>query len=268
MAGVMELRIGHADVARNTEPWYVRWILIALAVGVMALLVLAPLASIIAGALGDGVHAYFESFKDPDTWSSIKLTILVAAIVVPLNVVFGLAAAWAIFDPDWYRKRYNDAPECPADELLEWHLTRGQARGNSPNRYFDEEWQRQAWPGILALIEARSVASAFDAWCGGPITTRAPQLVPAFSRLPIVSTSHAPLSASVAIWLRPTPKQEQTTCPISSRASAGRPASSDIRAEGDNGSSANRLDSHERATSLWSGATNTHPSNLPFWTAA
>ena len=96
MAGVMELRIGRANAARNTEPWYVRWILIALAVGVLSLLLLAPLASIIIGALSDGVHAYFESFKDSDTWSSIQLTLLVAVIVVPLNVIFGLAAAWTI----------------------------------------------------------------------------------------------------------------------------------------------------------------------------
>jgi sulfate transport system permease protein len=96
MAGPMELRIGHTDVARNTEPWFVRWTLILLAVTVLSLLLLAPLASIIVGALSDGVHAYFESFKDPDTRSSIWLTLFTAAIVVPLNVIFGLAAAWTI----------------------------------------------------------------------------------------------------------------------------------------------------------------------------
>jgi hypothetical protein len=83
-------------------------------------------------------------------------------------------APWAVFDPDWYRARYVDAPEGTAEELLEWHLTWGQLQGHSPNRYFDEMWQRRAWPGILALIEAGSVASAFDAWCRGPHATRAP----------------------------------------------------------------------------------------------
>jgi glycosyltransferase involved in cell wall biosynthesis len=83
-------------------------------------------------------------------------------------------APWAVFDADWYRVQYNDAPGGSAEDLLEWHLTRGQTLGYSPNRYFDEAWQRQAWPGILALIEARSTASAFDAWCLGPHATRAP----------------------------------------------------------------------------------------------
>lgn len=85
-----------------------------------------------------------------------------------------VAAPWAVFDPDWYRMRYSDVPESSAEELLEWHLERGQVLGHSPNRYFDEAWQRQAWPGILALIEAGSTASAFDAWCLGPHPTRPP----------------------------------------------------------------------------------------------
>jgi hypothetical protein len=83
-------------------------------------------------------------------------------------------APWAVFDPDWYRTQYPDAPNGSADTLLEWHLTRGQTLGHSPNRFFDEAWQRQTWPGILALIEAHSVASAFDAWCLGPHATRPP----------------------------------------------------------------------------------------------
>ena len=83
---------------------------------------------------------------------------------------------WAVFDPDWYRKRYPDAPTDGSDEeLLEWHLHSGPGRlGQSPNRYFDEQWQRQAWPGIVALIEAGSVASAFDAWCRGAHVTQPP----------------------------------------------------------------------------------------------
>ena len=58
--------------------------------------------------------------------------------------------------------------------MLEWHLTHGLALGHSPNPYFDEMWQRRAWPGIQALIEAGSVTSAFEAWCRGPHATRAP----------------------------------------------------------------------------------------------
>ncbi len=85
---------------------------------------------------------------------------------------------WAVFDPFWYRGRYPDALALsegqPDATLLEWHLAEGQRQGHSPNRYFDEEWQRQAWPGIAELIRAGSVASAFDAWCRGPNATRAP----------------------------------------------------------------------------------------------
>jgi O-antigen biosynthesis protein len=83
-------------------------------------------------------------------------------------------APWAVFDADWYRARYPDAPDLSPQELLSWHLDYGQTMGFSPNRYFDEAWQRQSWTGIKGLIEARSVASAFDAWCRGPNTTRQP----------------------------------------------------------------------------------------------
>lgn len=83
-------------------------------------------------------------------------------------------APWAEFDPDWYRMRYPGVPDVSVGELLEWHLTEGQALGHSPNRYFDEEWQRRTWPGIQALIDEGSFPSAFDAWCRGAYTARAP----------------------------------------------------------------------------------------------
>jgi glycosyltransferase involved in cell wall biosynthesis len=84
------------------------------------------------------------------------------------------AAPWAVFDPDWYRFRYPDAPDGSPDALLAWHLEFGQRSGHSPNRYFDEAWQRRAWPRILGLIEAGSAASAFDAWCRGGHAARQP----------------------------------------------------------------------------------------------
>jgi glycosyltransferase involved in cell wall biosynthesis len=84
------------------------------------------------------------------------------------------SAPWAVFEPDWYRARYPGAPAGSDEELLEWHVTHGQTQGHSPNRYFDEEWQLHNWPGIVGLIEAGSVASAFDAWCRGPHATRPP----------------------------------------------------------------------------------------------
>ena len=70
--------------------------LIGIAVAFVALLLVAPLGAVLAQALSKGVAAYFEAFDDPDTLSAIRLTLLTAAIVVPVNTLFGIAAAWAI----------------------------------------------------------------------------------------------------------------------------------------------------------------------------
>jgi sulfate/thiosulfate transport system permease protein len=78
------------------EPTLVRRALIALTVIFLGVFLFAPLAIIFATALGQGVAAYFRSFADPDTQAAIRLTLLAAAIAVPANVVFGVAAAWAI----------------------------------------------------------------------------------------------------------------------------------------------------------------------------
>ncbi|MFO1406100.1 MAG: sulfate ABC transporter permease subunit CysW [Steroidobacteraceae bacterium] len=70
--------------------------LIAVAVAFVAMLLVAPLGAVLYQALAKGVVAYFQSFDDPDTRSAIELTLLTAAIVVPLNTIFGISAAWAI----------------------------------------------------------------------------------------------------------------------------------------------------------------------------
>jgi sulfate transport system permease protein len=70
--------------------------LIAVSVGFLGLLLLAPLGAVLAQALAKGLGEWFASLRDPDTISSIKLTLLTAAIVVPVNTVFGICAAWAI----------------------------------------------------------------------------------------------------------------------------------------------------------------------------
>lgn len=72
------------------------WGLLALTVGWIGLTILIPLASVFVEAFGKGVGAYLAAITEPDAVSAIKLTLLVAAIAVPLNAVFGLAAAWAI----------------------------------------------------------------------------------------------------------------------------------------------------------------------------
>ena len=69
---------------------------IALAIVWLALVILLPLASVFTEALRKGVQAYLAAFDDPDAKAAIRLTLTVAAISVPLNAVFGLAAAWAV----------------------------------------------------------------------------------------------------------------------------------------------------------------------------
>jgi sulfate transport system permease protein len=73
-----------------------RGVLIAVSVAFLGLLLLAPLGTILAQALAKGFGTYLHSFGDPDTRAAIRLTLLTAAIVVPLNTAFGIAAAWAI----------------------------------------------------------------------------------------------------------------------------------------------------------------------------
>jgi len=78
------------------EPVWVRYGLIAFAVTILGLFLILPLAAVLVQALEHGVGAYLAALDDPDTRHAIYLTLLVAAIVVPLNTVFGVAAAWAI----------------------------------------------------------------------------------------------------------------------------------------------------------------------------
>ena len=74
----------------------VRWAFICISLLFLAALLLAPLATIFVMALEKGVRAYFASFADPDTAAAVRLTLMSALVVVPLNTVFGLAASWAI----------------------------------------------------------------------------------------------------------------------------------------------------------------------------
>ena len=79
-----------------TEPWPVRLLFILATLTFLLFFLGLPLASVFAQALASGRGAYWEALKDPNTISAIKLTLLTAAISVPLNVLFGLAAAWSI----------------------------------------------------------------------------------------------------------------------------------------------------------------------------
>jgi sulfate/thiosulfate transport system permease protein len=79
-----------------TESPLARMLLIAIAVGFMAIILLLPLLLVFIEAFRKGIPAFFEALAEPDTFSAIRLTLTVAAIAVPLNLVFGVAAAWAI----------------------------------------------------------------------------------------------------------------------------------------------------------------------------
>ncbi|MFG0284894.1 MAG: sulfate ABC transporter permease subunit CysW [Phycisphaerales bacterium JB039] len=74
----------------------VRWALIAVALGFLALFLALPLLVIFGEAFRDGAAAYLASFRDPDALAAIRLTLLAAAISLPVNIVFGVCAAWAI----------------------------------------------------------------------------------------------------------------------------------------------------------------------------
>lgn len=80
----------------NTEPTWVRYTLLTLAFAFLALFLGVPLAAVFAEALRGGWEAYFNGLLDPEARSAVTLTLAVAAIAVPLNVAFGIAASWAI----------------------------------------------------------------------------------------------------------------------------------------------------------------------------
>jgi sulfate transport system permease protein len=91
----MSRSVGRAK-AGTTEPAWVKWTLIAVALGFVFLFLVLPLAAVFTEALRKGLDGFFETYKEPDTWSAIRLTLITAAVAVPLNLVFGVSAAWAI----------------------------------------------------------------------------------------------------------------------------------------------------------------------------
>lgn len=89
-----------------TESAFVRRLLIGTSVLFLGAFLLVPLGCVFAAAFGQGVAAYAASFHDPDTLSAIRLTLLAAIIAVPCNVVFGVAAAWAIGKFEFFGKSF------------------------------------------------------------------------------------------------------------------------------------------------------------------
>jgi sulfate transport system permease protein len=95
----------HARPATAESP-AARLILIGIALAFLAIFLLMPLIAVFAEALRQGVVPFFEAIIEPDAWSAITLTLTVAAISVPLNIVFGIAAAWAITKFDFPGKSF------------------------------------------------------------------------------------------------------------------------------------------------------------------
>ncbi len=99
MAGVIPTHSQNSQVHSAftlSEPPFVRWTLITIALVFLGLFLVLPLAEVFTEALRKGVGVYLDTFKDHDTLLAIRLTLITALVAVPLNLVFGLVAAWAI----------------------------------------------------------------------------------------------------------------------------------------------------------------------------
>ncbi len=88
--------IAARDNKPTGEPAVIRWSLIGLAVLFMVFFLIVPLAAVFKQALEKGIAMYFNAILQPDTLAAIRLTLLVVIIAVPINVIFGLVASWAI----------------------------------------------------------------------------------------------------------------------------------------------------------------------------
>ena len=98
MAQQIEMQFGSKNGSKRTteeKPW-VRIPLIVIALGFLLLFLVLPLVAIFIKAFEKGADVYLAAITDPDALSAIKLTLLVAILTVPLNAIFGIAAAWAI----------------------------------------------------------------------------------------------------------------------------------------------------------------------------
>jgi sulfate transport system permease protein len=100
MAGIISTlgssKAGSGSYAGTNESAIVRWILITIALLFLGLFLVVPLVAVFSQALAKGFQAYAESITEPDALAAIRLTLTTAAIAVPVNIVFGVTAAWAI----------------------------------------------------------------------------------------------------------------------------------------------------------------------------
>jgi len=143
----------------TAEPRWIRWLLVLVALGFLALNLALPLAAVFVEAFRRGALAYLGAIRAPDALSALKLTLTVAAIAVPLNIVVGLAASWAIAKFDFRFKAFIvtliDLPfsVSPVVSGLVWVLVFG-LQGWLGDWLRDHDWQVIfAVPGlVLATI--------------------------------------------------------------------------------------------------------------------
>ena len=103
--GADEMKTKNPDSQQGVgESRWFQWLLITVAVGYLVLLLFIPLMTVFASALEKGIGAYLHSFGDADTIFAIKLTLIIAIVSVPLNLTFGVAAAWAIAKFEFWGK--------------------------------------------------------------------------------------------------------------------------------------------------------------------
>ena len=88
------------------EPVLVKWIITTISLAFFASFLLLPLLAVFAEAMRKGWAAYLAAITQPDALSSVRLTLLAAAVAVPLNMLFGIAAAWAITKHDFRGKHF------------------------------------------------------------------------------------------------------------------------------------------------------------------
>ena len=99
--------MNHVNVSprrANTEPRWLRLALMTIGLGFLFFFLFLPLAAVFYEAFSAGRSAYFAALADPETLSAIGLTVIIAAVVLPFNVMIGVAAAWAIAKFDFRGK--------------------------------------------------------------------------------------------------------------------------------------------------------------------
>ena len=81
---------------------------------------------------------------------------------------------WAVFDPDWYTRIYEDARGLASVEAMRFYLDRGRRLGHSPNPFFDERWYLRCHPDVAEAVRAGTWESGFDHYCREGLAARSP----------------------------------------------------------------------------------------------